>query len=227
MTDPQTPYVAAERPPYLLASLVALGALVLYVLTLAPTTQFWDTSEYIAAAYVLGVPHPPGNPLFVLIAHAWGLLPLAASYAQRINLLAAVTSALAAGFWFLVGERWLRPIVPAVWPRRLAALAGAICSATAFTVWNQSVVNEKVYTLSLLSIALVLWLAVRWGDQASADRRDHHLLVIVYLLALTATNHMMGVLVGPVVVILLFPPLKGQRPPDDASRREEWSQWFL
>src|SRR2546427_10109601 len=51
MTDPQTSYVEAERPPYLLAGLVALGALVLYVLTLAPTTQFGDTSEYIAAAH--------------------------------------------------------------------------------------------------------------------------------------------------------------------------------
>src|SRR5207253_6981325 len=215
------------RPPYGIAALVSLAALVLYVATLAPTTQFWYTSEYIAAAYVLGVPHPPGNPLFVLIAHAWGLLPLAASYAQRINLLAAVTSALAAGFWFLVGERSLLSIVPAVWPRRLAALAGAICSATAFTVWNQSVVNEKVYTLSLLSIALVLWLIVRWDDQPPGEAHDHHLLLIVYLLALTATNHMMGVLVGPVVVILLFPPLKAQRPPDLASRRVEWSQWCV
>src|SRR5438309_5798039 len=192
------------RPPYGIAAIVSLAALVLYVATLAPTTQFWDTSEYIAAAYVLGVPHPPGNPLFVLVAHAWGLLPLAAGYAQRINLLAAVTSAFAAGFWFLVGERWLRPIVPAVWPRRLAALAGAVCSATAFTVWNQSVVNEKVYTLSLLSIALVLWLVVRWGDQASEDRRDHHLLVIVYLLGLTATNHLMGLLVVPAVLVYVF-----------------------
>ena len=49
-----------QRPPYLMAAAVALGALVLYVLTLAPTTQFWDTSEYIAAAYTLGIPHPPG-----------------------------------------------------------------------------------------------------------------------------------------------------------------------
>jgi transmembrane protein TMEM260 (protein O-mannosyltransferase) len=194
----------STRPPYLMAGLVALGAFVLYVATLAPTTQFWDTSEYIAAAYVLGIPHPPGNPLFVLIAHAWGLLPLAASYAERINLLAAFTSALAAGFWFLVGERWLRAIVPAAWPRRLAALAGAVCSATAFTVWNQSVVNEKVYTLSLLSIALVLWLAVRWGDQTSEDRRDHHLLVIVYLLGLTATNHLMGLLVAPAVLVYVL-----------------------
>src|SRR5881296_2262282 len=216
-----------ERPPYVMAACVTLGAFVLYVLTLAPTTQFWDTSEYIAAAYVLGIPHPPGNPLFTLIAHTWGLLPLAAGYAMRINLLAATTSAIAAACWFLVGERWMRAWVPARWPRRLAALAGATVSATAFTVWNQSVVNEKVYTLSLLSIALVLWLIVRWDDQPPGEAHDHHLLLIVYLLALTATNHMMGVLVGPVVLILLFPPLKTQRPPDLASRRVEWSQFCV
>src|SRR3989475_11701187 len=119
-----------ERPPYLLASLVALGALVLYVLTLAPTTQFWDTSEYIAAAYVLGIPHPPGNPLFVLIAHTWGLVPLAAGYAMRINLLAAVTSAIAAGARFLGSERLMRGGGPARPPRRLAARGGGAVAAT-------------------------------------------------------------------------------------------------
>ncbi len=234
MTDqpsPLSPYAEAasppERPPYLIAGLVALGALLLYVTTLAPTTQFWDTSEYIAAAYALGIPHPPGNPLFTLVAHTWGLIPWVPGYAERINLLAAVTSAIAAGCWFLIGERWMRGWVPARLPRRLAAVAGALVAATAFTVWNQSVVNEKVYTVSLLSIALVLWLIVRWDDQPPGEAHDHHLLLIVYLLALTATNHMMGVLVGPVVLILLFPPLKTQRPPDLASRRVEWSQFCV
>src|SRR5919204_5452460 len=146
--------VDAVQTPYLMAACVSLGALILYIATLAPTTQFWDTSEYIAAAYTLGIPHPPGNPLFTLIAHVWGLIPWVAGYAMRINLFAAATSAVSAGCWFLVGERWLRSIVPATWPRRLAALAGAMVSATAFTVWNQSVVNEKVYTLSLLSLGL-------------------------------------------------------------------------
>ena len=194
----------SQQPPYLVAGCVALGTLVLYILTLAPTTQFWDTSEYIAAAYVLGIPHPPGNPLFVLLAHVWGLVPWMAGYAARINLFAAFTSALAAGCWFLIGERWMQPIVPSAWPRRLAAIAGAVVAATAFTVWNQSVVNEKVYTVSLFSIALVLWLAVRWGDQVNEDRRDHHLLVIVYLFGLTATNHLMGLLAGPAVLVYVL-----------------------
>src|SRR5881409_3485164 len=191
MTDPQNPDVAAERPPYLLAGLVGLGALVLYVLTLAPTTQFWDASEYITGAHALGIPHPPGSPLFVILAHAWGLIPLGVDYAQRINLFAAVTSAAAAAMWFLIGERWLRPIVATAGRRRLVAVAGAVVGATAFTVWNQSVVNEKVYTLSVLTIALVLWLTMRWADQPAEPRRDHLLLVVVYLIALSATNHLM------------------------------------
>ena len=216
-----------EAPPYLMALCVAAGAMLLYVLTLAPTTQFWDTSEYIAAAYTLGIPHPPGNPLFVLMAHVWGMIPWVQSYAERINLFAATTSAVSAGCWFLIGERWLRSFVPARWPRRLAALAGALVAATAFTVWNQSVVNEKVYTLSLLSIALILWLIVRWDDQPSGQAHDHYLLLIVYLLALTSTNHMMGVLVGPVVIVLLLPPLKPARPLSADERDLEWSQFYV
>src|SRR5574341_2066128 len=92
----------APGPPYGWAIATGLLVFLIYFATLAPTTAFWDTSEYIAAAKVLGIPHPPGNPLFVLLAHTFGLLPLAASYAARINLFAAVTSALSAGLWFLV-----------------------------------------------------------------------------------------------------------------------------
>src|SRR5437763_1222848 len=89
MRDQLTPYTDAGRPPYVAALVVALGALILYIVTLAPTTQFWDASEYITAVHAFGIPHPPGNPLFILLAHAWGLLPLGADYARRINLLAA------------------------------------------------------------------------------------------------------------------------------------------
>jgi hypothetical protein len=179
--------------------LVVLG---IYLLTIAPTAQFWDTAEYITAAKVQGIPHPPGNPLFVMLAGVWGMIPLVGHYALRINLFAAATSALASALLFLVAERFLRDIVLEVrWARVGAAFAGVLVGATSFTVWNQSVVNEKVYTLSLLSIALVLWLAVHWGDEPAGERRDHWLILIVYLVALSATNHLMGLLVVPAVLV--------------------------
>ncbi len=193
--------VRRDPPPYLAAAAVAAVVLVVYVLTISPTTAFWDTSEYIAAAKVLGIPHPPGNPLFTIMAHVWGLLPLAQSYAERINLFAAATSAVTAGLWFLVSERWLQPVVPVRWARLAAAAAGVLVGAFSWTVWNQSTVNEKVYTVSLLSVALVMWLVVHWADDEPGPHRDRWLVLIAYVLALTSTNHMMGVLATPAVVI--------------------------
>ncbi len=198
------PPVRRTRPPYLAATALGAAVFLVYVITLAPTTAFWDTSEYIAAAKVLGIPHPPGNPLFTLLAHVWGLLPLAASYAERINLFAAATSAATASLWFLVADRWLQPVVQVRWARLAAAAAGGLVGAFSWTVWNQSTVNEKVYTVSLLSVALVMWLAVHWADDEPGPHRDRWLVLIAYVLALTSTNHMMGVLATPAVVIYVL-----------------------
>ncbi|HET8634533.1 MAG TPA: DUF2723 domain-containing protein, partial [Gemmatimonadales bacterium] len=203
MTSPD-PEPQIHRPPYLWATVLAVIIFAIYVATLSPTTAFWDTSEYIAAAKVLGIPHPPGNPLFTLLAHTWGLLPLAAAYAARINLFAAFTSAATAGLWFLVAERWLEGIVPARWVRYGAAAAGTLVGALSWTVWNQSVVNEKVYTVSLLFIAAIVWLTVRWADLEPGPRRDRFLIFIAYLLALTTTNHMMGLLAISLVGIYVI-----------------------
>jgi hypothetical protein len=177
---------------------------VLYVVTLAPSTAMWDTSEYIAAAYVLGLPHPPGNPLFVLLAHAFGLLPIPVSYAARINVLAALTSAASAGFWFLVTERVLAHWLFARWQRIVGGVLGAVLGATAFTVWNQSVVMEKVYTVSLLFIAVVSWLMLRWCDDPDGPTADRTLVLVAYLLGLGYTVHPAGFLALPAVGVAVL-----------------------
>lgn len=196
-TDPRDP------PPYLVAACTGLAVFIIYLLTLAPTTALWDTSEYIASAYVLGIPHPPGNPLFTVLAHVWGALPFG-NYAVRINLFAAVTSALTAGLFFLVADRWMRSIVPLRWARLASAFAGVLVGATMWTVWNQSTVNEKVYTVSMMSTALVLWLGVHWADDERGEHRDRWLVLIGYIIALSSTNHMMGVLAGPAVAVYVL-----------------------
>ena len=61
------------KPSYRAAAIAAALAFVLYLVTLAPSTAMWDTSEYIAAAYVLGLPHPPGNPFFVLLGRFFAI----------------------------------------------------------------------------------------------------------------------------------------------------------
>ena len=154
----------------------------------------WDTSEYISAAYVLGIPHPPGNPLFVLIGRVFAILPL--GHAQRRD------EDQHAGRAHQRGRRG--HVVPR--HRARARLAGSpsggsassaarsprSIGATAFTVWNQSVVNEKVYTVSLMGLAIISWLTVRWCDDPDGPTADRLLVLIAYLLGLGYANHMMG-----------------------------------
>jgi hypothetical protein len=196
--------VIDERPSYGAAAIAAVLVFGLYVLTLAPSTAMWDTSEYIAAAYVLGIPHPPGNPFFVILGHTVGLLPIAPNFASRINLLAAACSAASAGMWFLITERVLAGWLPFRWQRILGASAAVLIGATAFTVWNQSVVNEKVYTVALLFFAIVAWLTVRWCDDPDGPKADRLLVLCAYLCGLGYANHPAGFLVAPAVVVAVL-----------------------
>ena len=192
------------KPPYLPAACAAAGVFLLYVLTLAPSTAWWDTSEYIATAHTLGLPHPPGNPLFVTVGRTWSLLlaPLGISPAVRINLLAAATSAGASFFFFLIVHRTLVQLRGAGREALIGSGAAVVVSATAFTVWSQSNANEKVYTISLLIAAAASWLMLRWYDRRHEPRSVALVVLAVYLMALGATNHLMSVL--PAGAVLLF-----------------------
>ncbi|RMH22296.1 MAG: DUF2723 domain-containing protein [Gemmatimonadetes bacterium] len=194
------------RPPYREAALATLAVLALYVATLAPTTTWWDTSEYIATAHILGIPHPPGNPLFVVLGKVWSLLlaPLGLPVAVRINLLAATTSALATGFLFLISHRVLSAVMEKRWMATVGAAAGALIGATAYTVWNQSNVNEKVYTVSVMTMAAACWLAVRWFDRRDRPEAVRYLVGAIYLGILGSTNHLMSLLMAPAVGVLVL-----------------------
>jgi hypothetical protein len=196
---------SSYEPSYKAAGLAALAVFALYYMTISPSTWMWDTGEYMAAAKVLGLPHPPGNPFFMLVAHVFGELPIPGSYAQQINTMAAVASALSAGFWFLITERILSGWLPRSWQRYVGAALATLIGATAFTVWNQSVVNEKVYTISLFFFTAVSWLMISWADDPDGPKADRRLILVAYLIGLGYSNHPAGFLPLPAVgfVILL------------------------
>ena len=194
------------RPPYRAGALLGLAIFGLYILTLSPTTAWWDASEYITTGHLLGIPHPPGNPLFVSLARVWSLLlaPLGLDVAVRINLLAAATSSVATFFFFLVGHRVLSTVIQERWMLTIGAACGAVMGATAYTVWNQSTANEKVYTVSVAVIAAVSWLALRWYDQREEPAGLRALLVALYLMVLGASNHLMSVLPAPALGLFVL-----------------------
>ncbi|MYI07759.1 MAG: DUF2723 domain-containing protein [Gemmatimonadetes bacterium] len=201
---PEQP-ATADAPPYLWAGVTALAVGALYALTLAPGTAFWDTSEYIATAHILGIPHQPGNPLFVVLARTWEILlaPFGLSTAVRINLFSSLMGALAHGCWFLVAHHILGHFSSDRRFRLIGAAAAVLVSATAFTVWNQSNVNEKVYTVSLFTIALLSWLACLWRERLGRGKDDNLLILMAFILALSVGNHLMAFLAAPALVVFI------------------------
>ncbi|HXG96617.1 MAG TPA: DUF2723 domain-containing protein [Gemmatimonadales bacterium] len=192
------------------------------MITLAPTVTLWDAGEFITAAKVLGIPHPPGTPLFVLLGNVWGGVVRLGSYAWRLNLMSACFSAAGAGCLFLVAHRLLAGQVP--WLRTGGAAAAAILSAFTFTGWQNS--NEtEVYTVATFSIAAICWLCVRWRDVRGTARAPHILLLIVYVAALSIGNHLLALLVGPAVSLFIAFTLRAAPALDRDERRTEWAEW--
>jgi hypothetical protein len=231
---PRASWLTADRPPYVAAVGVFLVVLVGYVWTLAPTVTFWDAGEFIAASKILGIPHPPGTPLFVLLGHVFGRLVPIGGFALRTNLMTAVFSAAAAACLFLVVVQALKG-----WPRRAAAevrpdplyvlgggAAAAAIAAFVFTVWQNS--NEtEVYMVATFSIAAICWLAWVWRSCRGTVRASHVLLLVVYIGAVSIGNHLLTLLVGPAVIGFVWHVQRTEPLADEQDRRAEWAEWAV
>ena len=173
----------------------ALGAglamLVVYAATLAPSVTFWDAGEFIAAAKSLGIPHPPGTPVFVVALKAWATLLGFLSFARATNLFSAFCTASAVGVTVI----WLaraRGAVPLA-----ACVAAGICAGAMSSVW-QNATETEVYAASLaLAIA-----TVAAADLAGRSGERRWLIVVVYLMALAVPLHMSALVAAPVAVYL-------------------------
>jgi hypothetical protein len=219
----------AYRPPYRAAVAVGAVALAVFVLTLAPTVTFWDAGEFIAAAKTLGIPHPPGTPLFVMIAHVWAKLVPIGEFALRTNLLSAILSAVAAGLFFLIAHETVRLSGTGLDVRSARVLAvlgsgaAALLGAFSFTNWQNS--NEtEVYTIATFTIAAMSWSAHLWRRARGTARAPRLLLLIVYLAGVSIGNHLLALLAGPAIVMFLVSTLLTDPAADPLQRREEWGQ---
>ncbi len=147
---------------------LGVGALALYVKTTAPTLLMADPAEFQLACNVLGVVHPTGYPLYVIVGWVWShLLPLGDG-AYRINLLSALFAAATVGLTYpLVLEvlQHASPGPPAA-QRRAVAILATLTLAVSRTFWSQALWAE-VYALNSLFVVVVLLLLLRWCKSGS------------------------------------------------------------
>ncbi len=170
--------------------------LFVYIATLAPGVTFWDAGEFISAARVLGIPHPPGTPLFVVLLNVWARAFPFWSYAAATNLLSAACTAASLGliaFWLARGTN-------ASW----MAAGAAVAAGTMSSVWLNATETE-VYAASLfLAVA-----AMVSADQAGRSGETRWRTLTAYCLALSIPLHLSALVAAPVVVYLASARLDG------------------
>lgn len=139
---------------------VALTVLVaaLYIRTVAPSVMPGDYAEFQLSAAILGVPHPTGYPLYVLLGKLFTFLPFG-DIAYRVNLSSAVYMAGATGLLYAIAVRLLRLMgLPGTW---WAALVGAGLFAVSPTVWSMALVARS-YALNALLVGSVVFSLISW-----------------------------------------------------------------
>ncbi|XP_058149363.1 protein O-mannosyl-transferase TMEM260 isoform X4 [Dasypus novemcinctus] len=134
-----------------------------FTLTLPPSVPGGDSGELITAAYELGVAHPPGYPLFTLVAKLAIVLFPFGSVAYRVNLLCGLFGAVAASLLFFTVFRLS------------GSYAGGILAAGVFSfsrlTWQWSIAAE-VFSLNNLFVGLLMALTVHFEEAATAKERS-------------------------------------------------------
>ena len=195
------------------AAFVLVVSAVTYLMTMEPTASFWDCGEFIASSYKLEVGHPPGNPVFQLIARFFTMFTDNMHAAVAVNAMSAICSALTVMFLYLtivfLGKRLVKPSEDGSCPvsRAIAIYGAGIVGALAYcfsdTFWFSAVEGE-VYAMSSLFTAMVFWAMTKWYEQADSPYANRWIVLIAFLIGLSIGIHLLNLLTIPALVFLFY-----------------------
>ena len=203
------------------ALLALLVSAVTYLLTIEPSASFWDCGEFIASSYKLEVGHPPGNPVFQLIARFFTMFGDNMHAAILVNAMSALCSALTIFFlyltivWFV--KRVVKPSADGTYTvsQAIAILGSGLVGALAYcfsdTFWFSAVEGE-VYAMSSLFTAAVFWLMTVWYDRADRPHSIKWVVLIAFLMGLSIGVHLLNLLMIPALVFMYYYRIREDRP---------------
>ncbi|MFQ5706991.1 MAG: protein O-mannosyl-transferase family [bacterium] len=193
----------------IIAFIIFLIGLAVYGKSVAPTASYWDCGEFIASSYIMGVPHPPGSPLFILVGRVFTLLPFFHDIGLRVNIISVIISALTIMLTYLIIVRLIREWkgIPETIEDKVTIYTGGIVGALAFAFSDSfwfNAVEAEVYAASMFFTAMVIWLIMTWLEKSESPAGDKVLLLIAYLVGLATGIHLLNILALPTVFLIVY-----------------------
>jgi len=196
--------MAFDRPNAFIAGLVFIITLVVYVKTMAPTFSFWDCGEFVACSHILGIPHPPGSPLYVIIGRIYSILPFFSDISERVNFFSASASAVSAVLGYLVTVRLIQ-----YWFKDqtnlqnriityIGGFTGALFMAFSSTNWSNSV-EAEVYASAIMIMMAIYWLVLKYFDNRETTPGTKFMIAAAYLATLGVGIHLTLFVIIPVL----------------------------
>lgn len=178
------------------AAFVFLFSTIIYVMTVQPTFSLWDCGEFIACAYTLSVPHPPGAPFFTLMGKIFTMLPTASDIGLRANYLSVISSSLCVLCLYLISTKVIknwRGIPKTSFDVLLicgSSAVGALSYAFSESFWFNALEGE-VYGMGTFLIGLCMWILMVWWERSDEPGSDKYLLLVAYIVGLSIGIHLL------------------------------------
>ncbi len=188
-------------------------AAITYLMTMEPVASLWDCSEFIATSYKLEVGHPPGAPLFMLLARIATLFAPSPEYVgTAVNTMNSLASAFCILFLFWSITHLARRLMThngreLTLGNTIAIIGAGAVGALAYTFTDTfwfSAIEGEVYALSSMFTALVLWLMLKWEDDADNPHSSRWIVLIAYLMGLSIGVHILNLLTIPALVLIYY-----------------------
>ncbi len=193
-----------------IAAGVYIVAFIVYAMTVQPTFSFWDCGEFIASSKILGIPHPPGTPLYILIGRIASVIPFVEDISLRVNYLSVIFSAFTAMFSYLLTVRVVRyfftdKVKSSInsYITYIGGITGAFFVAFSQTNWANSV-EAEVYGLGLALSVLLVWMALVYFEHRGTSYAAKIMVLAFYTALLGVGVHMTVFLVVPVCSIFFL-----------------------
>jgi hypothetical protein len=193
---------------------VFLFSAITYLLTIEPTASLWDCGEFIASGFKLEVGHPPGNPVFMLMANFFTLFAFGdhAKVAAMVNSMSAILSAFTILFLFWTITHLARKVIirgeeQMTAGRMTAVMFAGLVGALAYTFSDSfwfSAVEGEVYASSSFFTALVFWAILKWEDVADEKNSDRWIILIAFLMGLSIGVHLLNLLAIPAIALVYY-----------------------